>query len=109
MKKNNCACSSSQSEAERLRDDMHRFNLVLSEASTLRESKLSKYGDCYKDFGILGVAIKCNDKCARIRRLSQHPDIDAGAETLRDSAIDLLNYAAMLVMVIDEAMSDEHD
>lgn len=85
-------------------EDNFRFYKVLEEAYVLRKKKYAAYGGTYKDFGSLGLVIKVNDKVGRLKQLMKHPMLrkEHQYETMRDSAIDLLNYAAMLVMVLDE-------
>jgi len=83
-----------------LKEDHKCFREVLEEAQLLRWSKLQDYGLCYGEFGILGLIIKVNDKCSRIKQVFKNNNVNN--ESLRDSAIDLLNYSAMLVMELDK-------
>lgn len=92
-----------------LRADHEHFKKVLKEAEELRWKKLQMYGICYDDYGLLGVATKINDKNSRLRNIVEQRLLPKeemasimGDETLRDTAIDLLNYAAMFVMVLDK-------
>ena len=83
-----------------LLEDQAKFNKILLEAAKLRWGKLNDYGASYKTFGPLGVAVRMGDKMARIARLIQGNT--PKYESLRDSAIDLLNYSAMLILLLDE-------
>lgn len=76
------------------------FKDVLLEAEELRWKKYQAYGNSYREFGLLGIAIKMNDKVSRINNLMKNKDKDYG-KSIRDSAIDLLNYAAMFIMEYD--------
>jgi len=76
-----------------------QFKKVLEEAEKLRWSKFCDYGFSYKSFGALGIIVQMNNKMSRMKVLINKPK--ANNESLRDSAIDLLNYSAMLVMELD--------
>lgn len=86
--------------------NQEKFKAILDEAAKLRYKKYCCYGDCYKDFGLLGIAIKINDKNSRMKNLIKDDCIDNHGETLRDTAIDMLNYCAMFVMTLDEVKND---
>lgn len=75
------------------------FFSIFNEAVKLRSKKFKAYGTCYRDFGILGIMIKINDKCSRMKHLV-HGGIDDYGETLYDSALDLANYAIMFAMEV---------
>ena len=83
-----------------LNEDHKRFCSVLEEAQILRRKKLQDYGTSYNSFGSLGVCVQMENKMSRIKRLITMPQ--SNFESLRDSAVDLLNYSAMLVMELDK-------
>ena len=80
--------------------DQKAFVKVLDEASKLRETKLADYGPSYRNFGPLGVVVRLSDKMSRVERLMRTGKVNH--ESLRDSALDMLNYSCMLVMLLDE-------
>lgn len=80
--------------------DHDRFCHILEEAEELRYRKLYDYGKSYNNFGTLGVAVRMSDKMARIQNILKTNQVHN--ESLRDSFIDLINYAAMGVMTIDQ-------
>jgi hypothetical protein len=83
--------------------DHMRFKAVLKEAEELRWRKLNDYGASYRNFGSLGVAVRLGDKMARLTRLIQNPKSSrVKDESLVDTALDLVNYAGMLVMLLRE-------
>ncbi len=86
-----------------LKEDQKRFCKILWEAMRLRWRKLNDYGRIqeYCKFGPLGVVVRMSDKMARIVNLIQKTS-QPNNESLRDSAIDLINYSAILVMFLDE-------
>ncbi|NQT22351.1 MAG: hypothetical protein HQ579_02815 [Candidatus Omnitrophica bacterium] len=88
---------------DNLKEDQKRFCKVLWEAMKLRWRKLNDYGRIqeYCKFGSLGVVVRMSDKMARIVNLTQKIG-QPNNESLRDSAIDLINYSAILVTMLDE-------
>lgn len=87
-----------------LNSNQIRFKQVLQEAEQLRARKYACYGDSYKLFGTTGIIIRINDKTQRLINMAQDPNLGpvGSFESMRDTAIDLLNYSAMLVMELDE-------
>lgn len=81
---------------------MHYVRLQ-SEARDLFERKNADYGDCFREDGMLGVMIRLKDKLNRViniaRKEGEHNVAD---EAVRDSLIDMANYAVMAVMLLDE-------
>ena len=67
--------------------------------------KNADYGDSfsksYKEFGIIAPVVRMSDKMERIKQLSKAEDIKVKDESLRDTAIDLANYALMFVVEMD--------
>lgn len=60
------------------------------------------YGDSFAEYGPVGVLIRLGDKIKRLASVSDRGVTLVDNETLRDTAIDLANYAVMLVMLLDE-------
>lgn len=76
--------------------------------------KNSDYGDSfsksYKEFGIIAPIVRMNDKMERVKQLSKSGDRKVKDESLKDSLIDLANYALMTVIEIDsESMKVKHE
>lgn len=67
--------------------------------------KNADYGDSfsksYKEFGIIAPVVRMNDKMERVKQLSKSGDRKVKDESLKDSLIDLANYALMTVIEID--------
>lgn len=67
--------------------------------------KNADYGDSfsksYKEFGIIAPVVRMNDKMERVKQLSKSGDRKVKDEFLKDSLIDLANYALMTVIEID--------
>ncbi len=78
---------------------------LTSDMLKIYREKNADYGDSfsksYKEFGIIAPVVRMSDKMERIKQLSKSEDIKVKDESLRDTAIDLANYALMLVIEMD--------
>ncbi len=67
--------------------------------------KNADYGDSfsksYKEFGIIAPVVRMSDKMERIKQLSKTEDIRVKDEPIRDTFIDIANYALMTVIEMD--------
>lgn len=88
-----------------LKKDHQQFCKILIEAQKLRWRKLCDYNATYRKFGILGIIIRMSDKMARMEHLLDNKTIRVSNESMRDTAIDLINYSAMLILLLDEQWS----
>ena len=83
-------------------DRVAQMKAIQSEASALFERKNADYGDAFATYGPVGVLVRMGDKIARLQSISKNGVTLVDSESLRDTLIDLHNYAAMAVMLIDE-------
>jgi hypothetical protein len=75
---------------------------VQLEALQLFEKKNMDYGDAFATFGPVGVIVRMGDKIHRLASVSEKGVTLVNTESLRDTLIDLHNYAAMAIMLMDE-------
>jgi hypothetical protein len=75
---------------------------VQNEALELFKKKNIDYGDAFANYGSVGVIVRMGDKIQRLVSVSNRGVNLINTESLRDTLIDLHNYAAMAVMLIDE-------
>ena len=75
---------------------------VQKEARELFEKKNADYGDAFADYGVVGVLVRLGDKLRRCQNISNKGVNIVNDESMRDTLIDLHNYAAMAVMLHDE-------
>ncbi len=75
---------------------------VQQEALALFKKKNKDYGDSFATYGSIGVIVRIGDKIQRLLSVSKNGVALVDNESLRDTLIDLHNYAAMAVMLIDE-------
>jgi hypothetical protein len=79
-----------------------QLSTVQTEALQLFEKKNSDYGDAFATYGSIGVIVRIGDKIQRLLSISNKGISLVDNESLRDTLIDLHNYAAMAVMLLDE-------
>jgi hypothetical protein len=78
---------------------------VHKEAIDLFSKKNADYGDAFATYGTVGVIVRMGDKIQRLISVSNKGINLVDTESLRDTLIDLHNYAAMGIMLIDEHQS----
>jgi len=75
---------------------------IQSEAFDLFVRKNQDYGDAFAIYGTIGVLVRLQDKISRALKISNSQINLVESENLRDTLIDLHNYAAMAIMLIDD-------
>jgi len=75
---------------------------VQKEALELFIKKNADYGDAFAKYGVIGVLMRIEDKLQRSLSITKNGVNLVKDERIRDTLIDLHNYAAMAVMLLDE-------
>ena len=75
---------------------------VQNEALELFKKKNADYGDAFANYGPTGVIVRMGDKIQRLVSVTNNGIHLVNTESLRDTLIDLHNYAAMGIMLLDE-------
>jgi hypothetical protein len=75
---------------------------VQKEAFELFVKKNADYGDAFAKYGVIGVLMRIEDKLQRSLSITKNGVNLVKDEGIRDTLIDLHNYAAMAVMLLDE-------
>jgi len=83
-------------------DRLGQMKAVQKEALELFQRKNEDYGDAFAKYGPTGVIMRMEDKLHRFMSISQSGICLVNTESLRDTLIDLHNYAAMAIMLLDE-------
>jgi hypothetical protein len=101
-------------------DLFKNLNLELEETSTTNNERISQmqsiqneslelfkrknqdYGDAFANYGVIGVLVRMGDKIARLQSITTKSVSLVDSESLRDTLIDLHNYSAMAIMLLDE-------
>jgi len=83
-------------------DRVEQMRNVQKEAIELFTKKNADYGDAFANFGTIGVLMRIQDKISRALSISKTGVVLVEDEKIRDTLIDLHNYAAMGLMLLDE-------
>jgi hypothetical protein len=83
-------------------DRLQQLSNIQLEARNLFEKKNTDYGDAFAKHGSIGVLVRLGDKIHRLQNISSKKISLVDDETLRDTLIDLHNYSAMAIMLMDE-------
>lgn len=86
-------------------DRISQYKNVHQEALNLFQKKNKDYGDAFANFGPIGVIVRMGDKINRLTNITKSSIRLVEDETIRDTLIDLHNYAAMAIMLLDEKTS----
>ena len=84
-----------------------QMQAVQKEGLDLFKRKNKDYGDAFANFGTIGVLVRLSDKISRAVSISKSSVTLVNDESLRDTLIDLHNYAAMAIMLMDEKSADQ--
>ena len=87
-----------------------QFKNICEEMLTTFERKNHDYGDSFSQtvdkFGLIASGVRMHDKLERFVNLAQK-DVDMKVdESMRDTLLDLANYAIMTVMYIDDEIKE---
>jgi len=83
-----------------------QLKCIQEEAYELFSKKNKDYGDSFATYGPVGVIVRLGDKIQRLISVTTNGVHLVNNESLRDTLIDLHNYAAMGIMLMDEKKSD---
>ena len=81
---------------------VEQLNNLQQEALARFKKKNADYGDAFATYGPVGVIVRIGDKISRLHSITQRGITMVDTESLRDTLIDLHNYAAMAAMLLDE-------
>jgi hypothetical protein len=79
-----------------------QLKCIQKEAFELFSKKNKDYGDSFATYGPVGVIVRLGDKIQRLIYVTNNGVNLVNNESLRDTLIDLHNYAAMGIMLMDE-------
>ena len=89
-------------------DFIPKFINVQKEGLELFKRKNKDYGNAFALYGPIGVIIRMNDKVNRLMSVTNQGINLVQTETLRDTLIDLHNYSAMVITLMDMKEKAEH-
>ena len=88
-------------------DRVEQLRRVQEEGLELFSRKNKDYGDAFAKYGCIGVLVRIQDKLARYQNITQTKISLVDDEKLRDTLIDLHNYSAMAIMLLDEKEKED--
>ena len=81
-------------------DRVSQLKIIQQEALELFIKKNADYGDAFAKFGIIGILMRIEDKIQRSLTITKNEINLIESESLKDTLLDLHNYAAMGLMLI---------
>ena len=86
-------------------DRVEQMKKIQNEALELFTKKNADYGDAFAKYGVIGVLMRIEDKLQRSMSITKN-GVNlvnlVNDEGIRDTLIDLHNYSAMALMLLDE-------
>lgn len=93
-------------EEEKSMTNQEKHRMILDELNKTYVEKNTDYGDSFSESldedGLIASSVRMGDKYRRFRTLIDADDILVQDESLRDTLMDLANYAIMTVMWLEE-------
>ena len=83
-------------------DRIEQMKKIQKEAFELFTKKNIDYGDAFAKYGVIGVLMRIEDKIQHSMSITKNGVNLINDEGIRDTLIDLHNYAAMALMLLDE-------
>lgn len=87
------------------------FESIIKEMNELYEVKNANYGNSFskqfEEYGLVSSCIRLEDKLNRLKSLNKASSNGTKDESVRDTLIDLANYAVLTIMELDKGNRDE--
>lgn len=88
------------------KDNIVRFEEITSQMNFVYRSKNNDYGNSFEDSlddeGIVAARVRMSDKWNRFKHLSKTNNSLVKEESLKDTLLDLANYAIMTIIWLDK-------
>ena len=81
---------------------VEQMKKIQNEALVLFTKTNIDYGDAFAKYGVIGVLMRIEDKLQRSMSITKNGANLINDEGIRDTLIDLHNYSAMALMLLDE-------
>ena len=89
-------------------DRVQQLEKTQHECLELFRKKNQDYGDAFAKFGVIGILMRIEDKIQRYLSITKNGVRLVNDESLKDTLMDLHNYAAMGVMLLDEKTNKQN-
>ena len=80
---------------------VEQMKQIQSEGLALFARKNADYGDAFAKYGVIGVLMRIEDKIQRSLSITKNGVNLVSDEGIKDTLLDLHNYAAMALMLLD--------
>jgi beta-glucosidase/6-phospho-beta-glucosidase/beta-galactosidase len=81
---------------------VEQMKKIQQEGLELFTKKNIDYGDAFAKYGLIGVLMRIEDKIQRSLSITKNGVNLIKDESIKDTLLDLHNYAAMALMLLDE-------
>ena len=83
-----------------------KFREVQDEGFELFKKKNADYGNSFEEHGTIGILVRMNDKIKRLMTITNKNITLINTESLRDTLIDLHNYTALAITLMDKEINE---
>ena len=90
-------------------DRVAQLKQVQDQARELFAKKNKDYGDAFANFGPVGVIVRLGDKIQRLASITKNSITLVEDENVSDKLMDLHNYAAMAILLMDEDSKNKNN
>lgn len=88
-----------------------KYKQILIELDNIHTAKQNAYGNSFSEtlaeFGLVAALTRITDKMNRLKSLYKKGLEETGGESVRDTLLDLANYAVMTLAEMDKAATRE--
>ena len=81
---------------------VEQMKKIQNEGLELFTKKNIDYGDAFSKYGVIGLLMRIEDKIQRSLSITKNGVNLVNDEGIRDTLLDLHNYSAMALMLLDE-------
>lgn len=92
----------SNTEENKSKHRVEQMRAIQESCLEVFKKKNHDYGDAFARFGIVGVLMRIEDKLQRLRSIDKKGVQLVDDESMKDTLLDLHNYAAMALMLMQE-------
>jgi hypothetical protein len=85
-------------------DRVDQMKEIQKNALDVFTKKNIDYGDAFAKYGVIGVLMRIEDKIQRSLSITKNGVNLVNDEGIRDTLLDLHNYSAMALMLLDEKL-----
>lgn len=87
---------------------VEQMKQIQSEGLALFVKKNADYGDAFAKYGVIGVLMRIEDKIQRSLSITKNGVNLVNDEGIKDTLLDLHNYAAMALMLLEPNNSNSN-